>query len=97
MEQIVAAIKEKHAVDGAAQVKSCRTSTRCSVALEDAYPKQQRGAISTKYANYLAAKRFLRAALASTTRAITTPDAFALSGSMRFRGDSVVGLLQHMY
>jgi hypothetical protein len=96
VQQIVTEIKEKHALNGAAQEKVMQDINAILVALEDAYPREQR-VDSTKYSNYLAAKRFLRAALASTTRAITAPDAFVLSGGLRFHGDSVVGLLQHMY
>jgi hypothetical protein len=35
--------------------------------------------------------------LAATHRAITTTDTATLGGSLRFRGDSVVQLLDHMY
>jgi hypothetical protein len=96
VEQIVTQIKEKRPVDGATQEKVMQDINAILLALEDAFPKEQR-VDSAKYANYLSAKLFLRAALASTRRAISTPDAFLRSGNARFQGDSLVGLMQHMY
>jgi hypothetical protein len=66
------------------------------VALEDAYPKEVRQD-PEKYTTYSTAKRFLQATLASCNRALSTNDPYILGGGLRFQGDSVVGLIQHMY
>ena len=66
------------------------------VALENIYPKERRRN-PAEFLTYGAAKRFLQSTLATTHRAITTTDPKALTGSLRFQGDSVVGLLDHMY
>jgi hypothetical protein len=78
------------------QAKLMQTLNAMFVALEDAYPKEVRKD-PEQYLTYSTAKRFLQAALATSHRALSTNDPFVLGGGLRFQGDSVVGLVQHMY
>ena len=66
------------------------------VALEAAYPKNVR-ADPNAFVEYDTSKRFLQSLWGSVHRAITTTDMSVFSGRLRFQGDSVVALLQHMY
>lgn len=66
------------------------------VALETTYPKERRRE-PDEFLAYATGKRFLQATLAASHRAITTNDTYAFSGDLRFQGDSVIRLVQHMY
>ncbi len=65
------------------------------VALEAAYPPETRAEFS-KFDLYYTSKRYLQALWGGVHRATTTKDPSALSGGLRFEGDSLVSLLQHM-
>jgi hypothetical protein len=68
------------------------------VALEAAYPQEaRRGNDFDDFALYYGSKRFLQGLWGSVQRATTTKDVSVLSGRLRFQGDSLVALLQHMY
>ncbi|MCE5302840.1 MAG: PEGA domain-containing protein [Planctomycetaceae bacterium] len=68
------------------------------VALEAAYPRDaRRGDGFSRYASYYASKRFLQGLWGSVQRATTVKDLSVFSGRLRFQGDSLVALLQHMY
>jgi hypothetical protein len=66
------------------------------VALEAAYPREVR-ADCDKFISYITSKRFLQGLWGSAQRAITTKDLSVFSGRLRFHGDSLVALMQHMY
>jgi hypothetical protein len=78
------------------QVRLMQDTNALFVALEKAFP-QERRKDPHEFLTYGAAKRFLQATLAASHRAITTTDTRAMTGSLRFQGDSIVGLLDHMY
>ena len=78
------------------QAKLLQSINALLVALEDAYPREVRKD-PEQYVTYAAAKRFLQTTLATSHRALSTSDPFVLGGGLRFQGDSVVGLVQHMY
>lgn len=66
------------------------------VSLEAAYPQEVR-ADPKQFVVYITSKRFLQGLWGSVQRATTTKDMSVFSGSLRFQGDSVVALIQHMY
>ena len=66
------------------------------VALEAAYPSEVR-ADPDQFIVYNASKRFLQGLWGSVHRAIATEDLSVFSGRLRFQGESLVALLQHMY
>lgn len=66
------------------------------VALEAAYPKEVRADVS-KFVLYITSKRFLQSLWGRVHRATTTKDLSVLSGRLRFQGDGLVALIQHMY
>jgi hypothetical protein len=66
------------------------------VALEAAYPREVRVADFSKFDPYYTSMRFLQGLWGSVQRATTTKDLSVFSGRLRFQGDSLVALLQHM-
>lgn len=93
---VINEIHEKGQASHESQTKLLQDVNGLFVALENAYPKQRRQNPS-EFLTYGAAKRFLQSTLAASHRAITTTDPRVLGGGLRFQGDSVVGLLEHMY
>ena len=67
------------------------------VALEEAYPPKRRTENADVFLEYGTAKRFLLDLWGSVYRATSTTDMSVFKGRLRFQGDSVVALLQHMY
>jgi hypothetical protein len=96
IDSVLPEIKEKGQASYEKQTQMMQDVNALFVALDDAYPKERR-AEPTEFTTYAIAKRFLQSLLASTHRAITTNDSHVLRGGARFQGDSVVGLVQHMY
>jgi hypothetical protein len=78
------------------QVRLMQDANALFVALDNAFPPDRRKD-PHEFLTYGASKRYLQAMLAASHRAITTTDTRAMTGSLRFQGDSVVGLLDHMY
>jgi hypothetical protein len=66
------------------------------VALEAVFPAEVR-ADPNQFVIYIASKRYLQGLWGSVHRAITTKDTSVFSGRLRFQGDSLVALLQHIY
>ena len=66
------------------------------LALENAYPKERRKT-SAEFLDYNAGKSFVRTLLAAANRTSKINDASVFSGSLRYQGESLVGLIQHMY
>ena len=66
------------------------------VALEAAYPREVRADFK-EFVLYITSKRFLQGLWGSVYRATTTKDMSVFSGRLRFQGDGLVALMQHMY
>ena len=66
------------------------------VALEAAYPTERRKT-PAEFLDYEAGKRFVQTLLAAAHRAIDINDASVFSGGLRFQGESLLALIQHMY
>jgi hypothetical protein len=66
------------------------------VALEGAYPEAVRRD-PNQFVRYAASKRFLQGLWGSVERAVAVKDLSVFFGGLRFRGESVVALMQHMY
>jgi hypothetical protein len=96
LEDVVAEIKTSGQASHDNQTRVMKNVDDLFVALENAYPKERR-TIPAEFLSYAAAKRFLQATLAGTHRAITTNNPVLLSGGLRFQGNSLVRLLEHMY
>lgn len=93
---LVRQMQERGQADRECQTQMLQNINALFVALDAAHPKG-RCQNPAEYMDYATARRFLQSTLAETHRALTTNNAAALSGELRFKGDSVVGLLQHMY
>ncbi len=52
---------------------------------------------SSVFLEYNAAKQYLRSLVAQVNRAISTNDRTAFAGGLRFQGNTIVELIQHMY
>jgi hypothetical protein len=68
-----------------------------AAAFNTAYPREVRTESGPAYVEYAAGKRFVQALAAGVYRALNTQDRWVLDGSYKFNGDSVVGLIHHMY
>jgi hypothetical protein len=66
------------------------------VALEAAYPSERRKT-PAEFLDYTTGKRFVQTLLAAAHRAIAVNDASVFNGGLRFQGESLLGLIQHMY
>lgn len=66
------------------------------VALEAAYPREVRADFG-QFSLYSTSKRYLQSLWGGVQRATTTKDLSVFSARLRFEGDSLVALLQHMY
>jgi hypothetical protein len=66
------------------------------VALEAAYPREVR-ADPEKFLSYITSKRFLQGLWGGVHRATTIKDLSVFSGRLRFQGNGLVALIQHMY
>lgn len=64
--------------------------------LDHVYTKEVR-AEPAEFLQYNAATAYLKSLLAGVNRAMTTRDPSVFNGSLRFEGESLVGLIQHMY
>jgi hypothetical protein len=93
---VVKELQEKSQPSHESQERLLQDVNALFLALEDAYPREKRKD-PAEFLNYGAAKRFLQSTLAASHRAITTTDSHVFGGGLRFQGDSVVGLLEHMY
>lgn len=96
LDNVVAEIQKKGQASPDNQTKVIQDVNALFVVLDEVYPKQRRQD-PKEFLTYSTAKRFLQSSLAATHRAITTTDRKAIGGGLAFRGDSVIGLLQHMY
>ncbi len=67
------------------------------VALDNAYPIEHRDDSAATIADYGASHRFLLALLASAHRVATLNDPSVFDRRLRFQGDSLLALVQHMY
>ncbi len=95
--QMVKEIKGKHEVSDASRDKVMKDVDGLLRKLEEVYPRERRQKSSVEFGNYLAARRFLRAALRTDLRAVAAPKAFVRSGSLQFQGDRLTDLMKHMY
>jgi hypothetical protein len=94
---LVEEIKEKHQVSNQSQERIIQSVNAVFVALDNAYPQEKRKD-PTVFSTYSRAKSFTTNLLAQVRRACSSNSAaYFLGGGMRFEGDTVVGLLQHMY
>jgi len=66
------------------------------VMLESAFPTEDRKE-SSVFLEYRAAKQYLRSLVAQVNRAISTNDRSVFAGSLRFQGNTIQELIQHMY
>jgi len=64
--------------------------------LEREYPKQRRHGAPDSWQDYYHAKTFLQSLALAVKRAIDTNDRESFDGSLRFQGDSVFKLIQHL-
>ena len=64
-------------------------------ALETTYP-QERRMEPADFLEYSSAKGFLQSLLVQVDRALKTNDSSAFNGALNFKGDTLLGLLQHM-
>ena len=96
MEEIAAEISRNHQVSQETRAKGMQDINSLFVVLETAYPRERRKdpAVFTEYST---GKVFLQSSLATLHRATATNNPLAFSGGLRFEGDSVAGLVQHMY
>jgi hypothetical protein len=94
--EVVAEIGKTGQASSENQGKVIQALNALFVALDDAYPKERRRN-PNEFLAYATAKRFLQSSLAATNRALATHDSNVLGGGLRFSGDSMLGLLQHMY
>lgn len=95
-DSVISEIKEKGAVSHENETKLMQALNALFVALDNAFPKERFQNQEDAMA-YLAARRSLETSLAASRRLITAHDANVLGGGLAFKGDSVAGLLQHMY
>ncbi|NUQ64443.1 MAG: hypothetical protein HUU20_18410 [Pirellulales bacterium] len=65
------------------------------VALQKAYPDERRKD-PAEFLSYTTARRFLRSLAAQTCRVVESEDPAMLDGSLRFQGERVLDLVQHM-
>jgi hypothetical protein len=96
LEDVIRDIKTNGQASYANQTQVMTRVNELFLALEEAYPKERRQNPSD-FLTYATAKRVLQSTLASTHRALTSNDAILLSGGLRFEGDTLIGLLEHMY
>ena len=73
-----------------------KTSTGCSWHSRPPIPSERRKD-SKEFSDYAAGKRFVQTLLAAARRAIAINDAAVFNGSLRFQGNSLLALIQHMY
>jgi hypothetical protein len=66
------------------------------VALETAYTPEDRK-VPTAFLEYTASKHYLVSLVSQVHRALTTNDRSIFDGSLRFEGETVFDLIQHMY
>jgi hypothetical protein len=66
------------------------------VTLEEVFPSAERQE-SSVFLEYHAAKQYLRSLVAQVNRAVSTNDRSVFSGSLRFQGNTILELIQHMY
>jgi len=64
--------------------------------LEQVYTKEVRSQ-PAEFLEYNTSKNYLRSLLAGVHRALSTNDPSVFDGSLKFQGDSLVALIQHMY
>jgi hypothetical protein len=93
---VVKDLEEKRQPTSESQTQLMQDVNALFVALDNAYPKE-RLKNPSEFLTYSAAKRFLQSTLAASHRAISTTDPQVFGGGLRFRGDSTVGLIEHMY
>lgn len=80
---------------GEAEEEVVRSINDLLVALQEAYPDERRKD-AAEFLSYNTARRFLRSLAAQTHRALQTDDASIFDGSLRFQGERVLDLIQHM-
>jgi hypothetical protein len=73
-----------------------KTTDQLLTALNDAYPSQRR-ASPAEFLDYNDAKRFLKTLLLGVVRTIKTDDRSLFQSDHRFRGKSLLELVQYMY
>jgi hypothetical protein len=69
---------------------------RLLVALDEVYPSEERSTPAV-FLEYNAAKSYLRSLVSQVNRALSTNDRSVFAGSLKFKGDTVSELVQHMY
>jgi len=78
------------------QVALLRAVDELMVTLQREYPKQRRHATSESWENYSRSNSFLQSLALAVKRAIDTNDRQVFDGTLRFQGDSVFKLIQHL-
>jgi hypothetical protein len=94
-----AAVKEMratHEISYDNQVKLMQAVNGLFIALDTAYPSEIRKD-HREFLDYSAGKRFIQSLVAAAHRAITINDVSVFSGGLRFQGDSLFALIQHMH
>jgi hypothetical protein len=66
------------------------------VTLEEVFPQAERKE-SSVFLEYHAAKLYLRSLVAQVNRAISTNDRSVFAGALRFQGNTIIEMIQHMY
>lgn len=85
-----------HVVSHETQREAVQSLEQLFETLETVYTKEVR-AEPAEFLQYNASKTFLKVLLAGLNRAMSTSDTSVFNGSLKFEGDSVVALIQHMY
>ncbi len=93
---VVKEIQEKGKISCENQTNLTQAVNGLFVALESAYPEERRKE-PAEFLEYATGKRFVQSLVATVHRAVAVNDASVFSGNLRFQGDSLLGLLQHMY
>ncbi|MCE5267966.1 MAG: hypothetical protein LLG00_08780 [Planctomycetaceae bacterium] len=94
---VVKEVREKGEISPENQTKLMQAVNGLYAALDTAYPSAKRDDAPQERLTYLAGRRFVQTLVAAAHRAISINDASVFSGQLRFEGNSLFGLIQHMY
>ena len=93
---VVKDVQAMHEVSSESQDQLMRAVNGLFVALDAAYPHNVLED-SSKFKEYRVAKGFVTSLLAAANRAIDINDPSVFSGGLRFQGDSLFALVEHMH
>jgi hypothetical protein len=89
-------ITDHNQLSHASQLGLLRAVDELMFTLQREYPKSRRHASSEAWENYSQANNYLQALALAVKRSIDTADRQAFDGSLRFQGNSVFKLIQHL-